>query len=203
MITIIDLGLGNVGSIKNMIHRLGKYSLITNKAEDVNIATKLILPGIGTFDSAVSKLNNLGLKEELEKKVLQEKVPILCICLGMQLLAKGSEEGNMTGLGWINGYVKKFALNNVLKIPHMGWNNISIRKDSVLFNCSVEDVKRFYFVHSFHFVCENEEDVLCTSHYGHEFTAAVEKNNIYATQFHPEKSHKYGLDLFNSFITLE
>ena len=203
MISIIDLGIGNVGSIKNMIHRLGKYSLITNSSEDINKATKLILPGIGSFDNAISKLNNLGIKGVLEEKVIHQKVPILCICLGMQLLANGSEEGDKAGLGWVNGYVKKFTFDNGLKIPHMGWNNVTIKKDSKLFDRSIVDDQRFYFVHSYHFVCDNEEDILCTAQYGYEITAAIEKDNIYATQFHPEKSHKYGLNLLNSFISLE
>jgi glutamine amidotransferase len=202
MITIIDLGLGNVGSIKNMIHRLGKYSLITNSSEEINKATKLILPGIGTFDNAISKLNKLGLQGVLEDKVLHHNVPILCICLGMQLLAKGSEEGNMAGLGWVDGYVKKFKLDNGLKVPHMGWNDVKVKKDSKLFSKTTSDDQRFYFVHSYHFVCDKESDVLCTAQYGHEITAAIERKNIYATQFHPEKSHKYGLDLLNSFISL-
>lgn len=202
MITIIDLGIGNVGSIKNMIHKLGKYSIITNLEDDIYNATKLIFPGIGSFDNAITKMNELGIKHALEEKVLSERIPFLGICLGMQLLAKGSEEGDLPGLGWVDGYVKKFTNLGNLKVPHMGWNNISINKESKLFTNSFNEDRRFYFVHSYHFDCENEDDVLCTSNYGIEFTSAVQKNNIYATQFHPEKSHRFGLDLFSSFLTL-
>lgn len=202
MVTIIDLGIGNVGSIKNMIHKLGKYSIITNLEDDIYNATKLILPGIGSFDNAITKMNKLGIKHALEEKVLSERIPFLGICLGMQLLAKGSQEGDLKGLGWVDGYVKKFTNLGNLKVPHMGWNDISIIKESKLFTNSFSEDRRFYFVHSYHFDCENKDDVLCTSNYGIEFTSAVQKNNIYATQFHPEKSHRFGLDLFNSFLAL-
>ncbi len=202
MITIVDLGIGNVGSIKNMIHKLGKYSIITNRDEDIFNATKLIFPGIGSFDNAITKLNELRIKNVLEEKVLSERIPFLGICLGMQLLAEGSQEGDLPGLGWVNGSVKKFTNSYDLKVPHMGWNDISIKKESKLFTNSFDEDRRFYFVHSYHFDCENQDDVLCTSNYGIEFTSAVQKENIYATQFHPEKSHKFGLDLFSSFLSL-
>ena len=199
MITIVDLGIGNVGSIKNMIHKLGKYSIITNRDEDIYNATMLIFPGIGSFDNAITKLNELRIKNVLEEKVLSERIPFLGICLGMQLLAEGSQEGSLPGLGWVNGYVKKFTNSHDLKVPHMGWNNISIKKESKLFTNSFDEDRRFYFVHSYHFDCENEDDVLCTSRYGIEFTSAVQKKNIYATQFHPEKSHTNGIQLLKNF----
>jgi glutamine amidotransferase len=198
MITIIDYGMGNLGSIKNMLKKIGVVSEITNDIEIILNAEKIILPGVGAFDKAIQNLSKLKLIEPLNKKALEDKVPILGICLGMQLLAKSSEEGKHAGLGWIDGKVLRFNIDNSLKVPHMGWNIIVQKKDSPLMIDMYKD-PRFYFVHSYYFKCNNESDILSTTNYGGEFTSAVSKDNIYGVQFHPEKSHKFGMKLLENF----
>ena len=201
MITIIDYGMGNLGSIKNMLKKIGVNSLITNNKNEINSAEKLILPGVGAFDKAVSNLEKLDLLGLLNKKVLEEKVPILGICLGMQLLGNSSEEGSKKGLGWIDGDVLKFDIDKTLKVPHMGWNRVYPVKENVLFkNMYLEP--RFYFVHTYYFKCNNKEDILATTEYGGKFVSAVNKENIYGVQFHPEKSHKFGMKLLENFSQL-
>ncbi|MBN2881016.1 imidazole glycerol phosphate synthase subunit HisH [Candidatus Woesearchaeota archaeon] len=202
MITIIDYGMGNLGSIKNMIEKLGGEAEITSDVEIIKNATKLILPGVGSFDSGMTNLKSLGLIDVLNKKVLVEKTPILGICLGMQLISKSSEEGILPGLCWIDAQTIKFKLDDKsLKIPHMGWNYIKIEKDTKLFSDALEN-SRFYFVHSYHVVCNDKNDILTTTEYGINFVSAVNRENIYATQFHPEKSHKFGMKIMKNFIEL-
>lgn len=204
MIVIVDYGMGNCGSIANMLKHVGAEVEISSEASNIKKAKKLILPGVGAFDRAMKNLEDLNLIPLLEEQVLQKKIPLLGICLGMQLLAEQSEEGQKRGFNWIKGNVKKFrfdsaAGNKDLKIPHMGWNFVKPKKQSPLF-CELEGDARFYFVHSYCFFCENTEDQLACTSYGHEFTSIVQKENITGVQFHPEKSHKYGMRLLENFV---
>lgn len=201
MITIINYGMGNLGSIANMLKRIGHDSLITNKPEDIEKATKLILPGVGAFDNGMQSFNSLGFSSILNKKVLEEKVPILGICLGMQLMTEGSDEGKEAGLGWIKGRFEKFAFGEdmkMYKVPHMGWNKLEQVKQSKLLE-GYEKTPRFYFVHSYYFKPGNQPDVLGTTSYGIEYASAFEHENILGVQFHPEKSHKFGMNLLKNF----
>jgi len=203
MITIIDYGMGNLGSVKNMFKKIGEESIISSKKEDIEKATKILLPGVGAFDNAMKNLDDLGLIEIINKKVLVEKTPIMGICLGMQLLTKGSEEGQREGFGFIDAYAKRFdfsSFDNSLPIPHMGWNKVFLQKKSQLLQEGEERENRFYFVHSFAVNCENREDILTTTNYGYDFVSSFEKNNIIGCQFHPEKSHKFGMKLFKNFV---
>ena len=203
MIVILDYGMGNPGSILNMIRKIGGNAIISIDREVIKNATALILPGVGSFDNGMTKLLNLDILDIVKKKVLGDKIPFLGICLGMQLLFEKSEEGNKPGLGWIPGEVKRFDFSNpetskYLKIPHMGWNSININSNDLF--CEFEDSARFYFVHSYHVVCANPDHILATTFYGYEFASIVNKDNIWGTQFHPEKSHRYGLLLLNNFL---
>ena len=204
MLTIIDYEVGNLTSIKNMLERIGFSNvIISGKKEDIDAANKLILPGVGHFDYGMAHLRNASFFDLLNKKVLVDKTPILGICLGAQLLLNGSEEGNTPGLGWIEGNSTKFSsekLSPHLKIPHMGWNEVTPLKNSALLQDLPED-PRFYFVHSYHMTCKNPENHLLSATYGYKFVAGVEKNNILGVQFHPEKSHKYGMALLKNFVT--
>lgn len=202
MIVVVDYGMGNIGSIVNMIKKAGGETTVTSNPEIVGKAKKLIIPGVGAFDHGMKNLNELGLTEVLNKKVLEEKIPVLGICLGMQLMAKSSEEGVLPGLGWVDAVCKKFSFteqNNKLKIPHMGWNEVMIKKHDGIFR-NTEDDASFYFVHSYYVECSNTEDIAATTGYGFEFTSGLQHQNIFATQFHPEKSHKYGLLLMKNFV---
>jgi len=202
MITIIDYGAGNLTSISNMLKRIGEESEITNETEKIEAATKLILPGVGSFDFGMNQLRNAPYFEVFCKKVQEEKVPLLGVCLGMQLLGEGSEEGTVAGLGWIKGTVKKFDAQKIqqagLKVPHMGWTDIHINKPSPILQ-DLPPTAHFYFVHSYHLSPTHTEDILLTSNYGYDFTSGVERDNIVAVQFHPEKSHKYGMQLYRNF----
>jgi glutamine amidotransferase len=201
MITIIDYGMGNLGSIANMIKKVGGKSIITSDINEIKNAKKIVLPGVGAFDNAVENLKKFDLWNLLKNKIFIEKVPIMGICLGMQLLTKGSEEGNLEGLGCINAYTKKFKFeDNKLKIPHMGWNIVKLQKKSLLFEGMEKQENRFYFVHSYAVECYEKEDILTTTYYGYEFVSSFEKENIIGCQFHPEKSHKFGMKLFKNFV---
>lgn len=201
MITIIDYKTGNLGSIQNILRKIGEDSLITSDKSVIADSKKLILPGVGSFDTGMRNLLDFDLIDTLNYKVLNEKVPVLGICLGMQLLSKKSEEGNLPGLGWINAEIKRFNLSNTLeyKIPHMGWNYLSVKKKSPLLDDMYTD-PRFYFVHTYYFSANEIGDILTTTNYESEFTSAVEKGNILGVQFHPEKSHKYGMRLLKNFV---
>ncbi len=203
MIAIVDYGVGNLSSIKNMLKKVGAESIITKDISVIKSARKLILPGIGSFDYCVSKLNESGCKETLISQVCDSKIPVLGICVGLQLMGKSSEEGKLQGLGWIDAACVKFKFPNsdLLKIPHMGWGNVFFRKESKLLLNMYPD-PRFYFVHSYHLECEDPGDVLLTAHYGYDFACAIEKENIYGVQFHPEKSHKFGMKLIENFVRL-
>ena len=204
MITIVDYGVGNLASIKNMLKKAGSDALISAKQEDILAADKLILPGVGAFDTCAEKFQQSGLQEVLNKKVLEEKTPLLGICVGMQLLMEGSDEGKLPGLGWIKGRIVRFRpekMNAALKIPHMGWTEVSSAGSSPLFD-NMHEEPRFYFVHSYHPEPANEKDVLVYPDYGYRFAAGLEHDNIMGVQFHPEKSHKFGMTLFKNFAAL-
>jgi glutamine amidotransferase len=201
MITIVDYGTGNLASIANMLKRIGCASVITSDVAQVASASKLILPGVGAFDTGMRNLASLGLIEVLNRKAREEKVPILGICLGMQLFVSGSEEGDLAGLGWIDGRVVRFKpelSEKNLKVPHMNWNHIDIVKDSKLFS-EMHEEPRFYFVHSYHVQLSRDEDLLARTTYGYAFASCVESANIAGVQFHPEKSHKFGMKLLKNF----
>ena len=202
MLTIVDYGVGNLASIKNMFRKLGKEALISSSEQDVLQADKLILPGVGAFDTCASKLRKSGLLEALNKKVITEKTPVLGVCVGMQLLMEGSEEGVLPGLGWIGGRIVRFDGDRIpasLKIPHMGWSEVILRKPSRLF-ADMFDEPRFYFVHSYHPRLNNQDDALVYANHGYEFVAGMERENIVGVQFHPEKSHKFGMRLLENFV---
>jgi len=203
MIVIIDYNLGNPESIRNMLRKAGISSSITQNHNNIKDASKLILPGVGNFDKGINNLKQLGLIELLNQKVINEQTPILGICLGMQLLTERSDEGDENGLGWIKGSAKHFNINDdEYKIPHMGWNSIQIKNNSTpLLRTKLEN-QRFYFVHSYFVDCKNDNDILATTNYSIEFCSAVCKNNIMGVQFHPEKSHKYGMEVLRNFAEL-
>jgi len=203
MIVTINYGMGNLGSILNMLKKIGAPAIISSDAKEIQKADKLILPGVGSFDNGMKNLDALGFIPVLQEKVLHQKTPILGICLGMQLMTKNSEEGKLPGLGWIDAETIRFKHDpsSSLKVPHMGWNSVSIAKDSPLFKEMYPD-PRFYFVHSFHAVCYKTTDVLATSHFGYDFVSAFQRDNIMGVQFHPEKSHKYGMRLLKNFAEL-
>ncbi len=202
MITIVDYGMGNVGSIKNMLKYIGKDSTITRDPDKIYKSSKLILPGVGSFDIAMRNIEKHNLLEVLNLKALKDKVPILGICLGMQILTNDSEEGTLKGLGWINASTIKFKLDETkFKIPHMGWNTVKLANENSLSNKFNPDT-RFYFVHSYFVKVNDEKNSILKTHYHINFDSAINNDNIYGVQFHPEKSHKNGMQLFNNFIKI-
>ncbi|MBL7996073.1 imidazole glycerol phosphate synthase subunit HisH [bacterium] len=203
MITIIDYGMGNLGSIQNMFKKLKIESLTTSDLNEVQKAKKLLLPGVGAFDSAMQRIHASGLKAVLDRKVIVDKTPILGICLGMQLLINSSEEGIMEGLGWIPGKASRFLFptGESLKIPHMGWNYVHEVRSSPL-TAHLPDASRFYFVHSFYVKVIDPRHVVMRTHYGVDFDSVIQLDNIYGAQFHPEKSHKFGMRLLDNFAAL-
>jgi imidazole glycerol-phosphate synthase subunit HisH len=204
MIIIIDYDMGNIGSIMNMIKKAGGESMVTSDPEMIRQAKKIILPGVGAFDNGMKNLASLGIIDILNQKALEEKIPVLGVCLGMQLLTKSSEEGQLKGLGWVDAETIRFKFdgeNQKLRIPHMGWNTVDIRRKGVLYQNMYEDPS-FYFVHSFYVVCHKEEDISTLTNYGYDFVSSLQHENIMATQFHPEKSHKYGLQVVKNFVDM-
>lgn len=203
MITIVNYGMGNLGSVQNMFKRIGVESNITSELNEIAKATKILLPGVGSFDAAMTRINEGGFREILDKKALVEKVPVLGICLGMQLLTHSSEEGKEKGLGWIPAKTLafKFDAAQKLKIPHMGWNIAYPAAKSKLTENFVDE-SRFYFVHSYHVKVENEKHSILKTNYGGVFDSGIEKENIYGAQFHPEKSHKFGMRFLESFAKI-
>ncbi len=203
MMIIIDYGMGNLGSIKNMLKRLQVESSISSELKDIENADKLILPGVGAFDNGMKNLSEKGMLPILHDSVLKKKKPLLGICLGMQLLTKKSAEGALPGLGWIDAETVRFQFEKDLnlKIPHMGWNDSKRKMPSLLTEDIGED-PRYYFVHSYHVVCRHQENEILTTFYGFEFAAAIQKDNIFGVQFHPEKSHKFGMKILDNFCKL-
>lgn len=201
MIAIVDYGMGNVGSIQNMLRKVGASAVLTADHETLEQAEKIILPGVGAFDHAVANLEQLGLIELLRQRV--REAHLLGICLGMQLLADSSEEGNREGLGLIPGHVRRFRTEGhpERKVPHMGWNVVHPYGEVPLLR-DVAVPHRFYFVHSYHFVCDDASDVAGTTPFGETFTSVVQRGRVRGVQFHPEKSHRYGIQLFRNFVAL-
>lgn len=205
MIIIVNYGSGNVRAIGNIYDRLRiNYQIVDNAKMIPNNASKIILPGVGAFDETVSMLLRSGFREVLDEMVLVQKIPVLGICVGMQILAEGSEEGNLSGLNWVPGVVKKIPkdlLGHKPKLPHLGWNSIDVKKETPLMK-GIDANEGFYFIHSYYFECSDEADILTTTYYGREFTSSVNKFHIYGTQFHPEKSHSNGITLLKNFANL-
>jgi imidazole glycerol-phosphate synthase subunit HisH len=200
MIGIVDYGMGNLGSIRNMLKRVGVESVLVTRPEDILAAPKLILPGVGAFDAGMKNLNECGLVGPLNEAVLgARRVPILGICLGMQLMARASSEGERAGLGWISAGASKFESGDGgLKVPHMAWNSVR-RLNSAPLTDELPEEPRFYFVHSYFIRCDDPDDALLATKYGVEFHSAFHRGNIWGVQFHPEKSHKFGMQLLSNF----
>jgi glutamine amidotransferase len=201
-LVVVDAGIGNLGAIPNMLKRIGATATITNDREEIAAADRLILPGVGAFDPAMQTLNDLGIVDVLTEKALGQKIPVLGVCLGMQLLFEGSEEGQLPGLGWVPGTVVRFRLNGAdpsLRVPHMGWNWVERANEAALFN-GFDETPRFYFAHSYHVDPAETADVAGWTEYGYRFAASVQHDNIGGIQFHPEKSHRFGLKVFENFL---
>jgi glutamine amidotransferase len=204
MIAIINYGSGNVQAIANIYSRLNISYVISNNITELQKADKLILPGVGAFDEVMRQLNHSGLREGLDELVLVQKKPVMGICVGMQILGSKSEEGNLEGLGWIPGSIKKIDITNIKHkphIPHMGWNAIKPVKASAILQ-HLNEEKGFYFLHSYCFHCDDQADVLAWTDYGENIQSAICKNNTYGMQFHPEKSHTNGITIFKNFAEL-
>ncbi|ABR91600.1 glutamine amidotransferase [Janthinobacterium sp. Marseille] len=201
-VAIVDLGLGNIGAVANMLLRAGGVPCLTSNPAELQQYSKVMLPGVGSFDTAVTKLDNAGFRDALRQYV-DGGGYLLGICLGMQLLADSSEEGVKPGLGFIPGIVKRFSFDagSNLKIPHMGWNQIECAKAHPLVS-ELDQLSRFYFVHSYHFSCLDKNDELLRTQYGYEFSSGVQRNNVMGVQFHPEKSHRYGMQLIKNFVEI-
>jgi glutamine amidotransferase len=201
MITVIDYGIGNILSFINLYKRLNIECRVATSYQDLVGATKIILPGVGSFDHAMISLDRSGMREALDDLVLDKKVPVLGICVGMQMLANSSDEGDLPGLGWVPGTVRKFDIEKVKQLPHMGWNDVVPLNASGLFK-NFEETPKYYFLHSFYFECADGEHALASSIYGEEFTCAVNAGSVYGVQFHPEKSHHFGVNLLKNFSEL-
>lgn len=203
MVTVIDYGLGNLASIANILRKVGAEAEVTSDLTRIRQAERLVLPGVGAFDAGRRSMIDRGLDDVLREKVLGQKTPLLGICLGMQLLTRRSDEGNIPGLGLVDADVIRFAFPSEagLKVPHMGWNDVRTTPGAALFRSQDEaELPRFYFVHSYYVVCNNADDVSGISHYGQDFVSAFQKDHIFGVQFHPEKSHKFGMKLFTDFL---
>lgn len=204
MIAIVDYGLGNIKAFANVYKKLNISFIIATNPDDFKQAEKVILPGVGAFDYAMDRLNKSGMRQALDEIVLHGLVPVLGICVGMQMLASSSEEGSLPGLGWINGAVKKFDPSTLAQrtyLPHMGWNDVRPVTKNSLFQ-SLEQDARFYFLHSYYFSCNKRENILAVTDYGGEFVSAVNSVNIFGVQFHPEKSHQWGIQLLRNFAEM-
>lgn len=203
MVTIVNYGLGNIQAFYHIYTRLNIPVSIASTPEELCGASKLILPGVGSFDWAMQRLNVSGMRNTLDELVLEKQVPVLGICVGMQMMARSSEEGVMPGLGWLEAHVNRFDFSNIspkILLPHMGWNDVKAISNSVLF--AGIDLPRFYFLHSYYFVPRDSSQILSTTHYGIDFTSSVCERHIYGVQFHPEKSHEWGISMLKNFATL-
>lgn len=203
MISVVDYGVANLGSMLNMLRKVGAAARLVATPGELAEATRIVLPGIGAFDHGMAALGERGFIEPLRDKALVERVPLLGVCLGMQMLGLGSEEGSRPGLGLIPMRCQRLRMpeGSRLRVPHMGWNTLVPRRASPLLE-GLDADSRFYFVHSYHAVCEREDDVLATSHYGNDFVSVVEHGNVRGVQFHPEKSHRYGMALLRNFASV-
>lgn len=203
MIAVINYGLGNLASIKNMFSRLGIDAIITDDKQKISDASKLLLPGVGHFKKGMANLHETGLADVLTREVKENGKPILGICLGAQLMTKHSEEGDIDGLGWVDAVTVKFDKEklNTLPIPHMGWSDVQLKNSSELWDALPAD-PRFYFVHAYHFLFGVDDEVTATSRYGYEFACAFKKDNVFGAQFHPEKSHKFGMKVLENYSKL-
>ena len=201
MIGIINYGLGNVQSFINSFKVLGISAISISNKDQLKRIDRLILPGVGSFDSAIRKFNNSGLRDDIEDLVFNNNLPIMGVCIGMQIMANSSSEGDLSGLGWINGEVEIIDQKNSLILPHMGWNEIKVEKENAKLFSNLPS-KRFYFLHSYHFVTNQKSSKIAYVNYGEDILAAISKNNIYGCQFHPEKSHSAGLSVLKNFANL-
>jgi glutamine amidotransferase len=202
MITIINYGMGNLGSLLNMFKRIGVKANIESNPIAIRKAQKLVLPGVGAFDTAMERINNPpSLRETLDHMVMIERIPVLGICLGMQLLTSKSEEGILPGLGWISAMTTRFPKQEGLKVPHMGWN-IATPHTASLLTAGVGEKSRYYFVHSYCVHVDDPKHSLMRSHYGIDFDSAIGRDNIYGVQFHPEKSHRFGMQILKNFAEI-
>lgn len=204
MITIADYGLGNIRAFLNIYRRMNVEVKTAVSADELQGATKVILPGVGSFDQAMRQLEQSGMRPALDDLALRQKVPVLGVCVGMQMLGQGSDEGVLPGLGWIEGRVKKLEVPQAaerLPIPHMGWNDVHPQRRSKLF-AELDSDARFYFLHSYYFHCRHQEHEIATSNYGTTFACAVNAGNIFGVQFHPEKSHQHGDRVLKNFGAL-
>ena len=205
MICIVDYGVGNIQAFLNLFKRLGIEARRADEPEALTHAARLVLPGVGHFDHAMQRLNDSGMRPKLEELVLKAQVPVVGVCVGMQMLAQGSEEGNLPGLGWIPGHVRAFAnqpKSRDLPMPHMGWNELQPSASSRLFSKGFQDPPQFYFLHSYYFDAEDKNDVAATASYGLDFDAVVSRGHIHGVQCHPEKSHHWGEQLLKNFVEL-
>lgn len=203
-ICIVDYGQGNLGSIRNMLLRLGTDSRITQDPDEIGEASHLILPGVGAFDRGMKAIAERGLREVLGQQALERRIPVLGICLGAQLMTRGSEEGDLPGLGWFAAHVRRFRFDPPLAprpVPNVGWRNVWATHPQTLAR-GLEDECRFYFVHSYHLVADNDAEVALMSFYGAEFVAGMQRDNLYSAQFHPEKSHRFGMAFLRNFINV-
>lgn len=203
MIALVDYGLGNIQAFANIYRRLGIEAYAARSPSDLRRASRIILPGVGAFDWAMSRLHESGLREALDEEVLGAKKPVLGICVGMQMMARSSEEGVLPGLGWIDATVVKFdagLFDGTIHLPHMGWNDVKPLNTQTIF--SGLDTPQYYFLHSYYMKTDREENILATSNYGVSFTSAAHSGNVYGTQFHPEKSHRWGIHLLKNFSEL-
>ena len=202
MITIVDYGMGNLGSMLNMFKRIGVKASITSDLKSISASEKMVLPGVGSFDAAMERITNTpGLRKVLDQKALHECIPVLGVCLGMQLLTRSSEEGQLPGLGWISGETQRFPRQNGLKVPHMGWNIANPYVPSPL-TAGIDPEPRYYFVHSYFVQVDAPAHSLMRTSYGIEFDSAIGRDNIFGVQFHPEKSHRFGMQILNNFAEL-